>query len=482
MCHWIAINQPNDFFQLNHYVSGNYSPNIVASQLQQAMTNAVKGVFIELDYIDKDYRSTFYNFYAKKGKYHADKCIRLHFFDENIEFDAEKFDFNVSGTVLQAAYLGFCVLRPTTNATFGRTVLSPKARQGAQGWMVTSRHRVHVVGYTLEIRGFPWMNQHADVSACAHAVCWAILRHYSERYSKYAEYLTHDITLLAKDTDPGGLAPARGLFSAEAERVFYRSGTYPIQVEKCGEGLADESFYRQLGCYLDSGFPLFVAMDEISHAIAVIGFSLKKNFPVQAETKYAWDNVSALIGIDDNFLPYTLIRNEESPPYPDGQNYTAANIQEFIVPLPEKIYYPASSVDDVATKLPDACPVTFPAENDRIIRYFVTTSAAYKRFVRDHIDEFDPVLAKAIFALPMAQFIWVIEYATLDQWKNSALSTCAILDATASAADNDMFWMFFDGKDAFLFERSALEVSPVALPLKAMGRPYTRMQSNLNMF
>lgn len=482
MSDWIVIAKPRDFNQLKKFLSVNYNPAIVASVLQAGIASAVKGIFIEYNYIDKDYRSTFYNFYAKKGKYYSDKCIRLHFFNGNIGFDLRKFDFNVDRETLQDGYLGFSVLRPTGNATFGRTVISPKARRNAKGWMVTSVHKVHVVGHTLEIRGFPWMNQHADISACAHAVCWAILRHYSERYSKYAEFLTHDITVLAKESDPGGLAPASGLFSGEAEKVFYRSGTYPALVEKYGEGLADESFYRQLGCYLDSGFPIFACMDEILHAIAVIGFNLKDEFPYNTQTQYAWENVSSLIGVDDNFLPYAVIENTDSPSHPDGQNYTVANINEFIVPLPEKIYYPASAVDIVAINLPDSCPVNFPPQNDCVIRYFVTTSAAYKRFVREHVAEFDPVLAKGIFTLPMAQFIWIIEYATVAQWEISEISTRVVLDATASAADNDMFWMFFDDNKAFLFDRSVLNVPPVSLTLKPTGYPYTRMQSNLHVF
>src|SRR5215831_15629880 len=96
------------------------------------------------------------------------------------------------------------------------------------------------------IRGFPSMDQHVDISVCAHAACWSILRHYSERYNSYQEFLTHDITLMAHQYDPGGLVPSKGLQVSHAERVFQEAGTFPIHVTKDPHAV-DPSFYRQLG-------------------------------------------------------------------------------------------------------------------------------------------------------------------------------------------------------------------------------------------
>src|SRR6185369_6311791 len=102
-------------------------------------------------------------------------------------------------------YFGFVVLRPTRIATIGRSVLSPRIRTGSSRFQITHRHKVHLLGYKLSVTGFPSMDQHTDIAVCAHVACWSILRHYSERYSLYREYLTHDITQMAEETDPGGL-------------------------------------------------------------------------------------------------------------------------------------------------------------------------------------------------------------------------------------------------------------------------------------
>jgi hypothetical protein len=114
----------------------------------------------------------------------------------------------------------------------GRSVLSPDVRTGARGSVISTDHKVHLLGYTLLVAGFPWMNQHVDISVCAHVACWSILRHYSERWHRHREYLTHDITMMAQQFDPGGLIPSKGLQVSHAERVFQVAGTYPVHVAR----------------------------------------------------------------------------------------------------------------------------------------------------------------------------------------------------------------------------------------------------------
>src|SRR5205823_3396782 len=79
-------------------------------------------------YIDKDYRSTFYNFYVKKGQQYRGDCVRLHFFDQTVSFDSDKLALSCPDNRLNDHYFGYMVLRPTGIATIGRTVLSPDIR------------------------------------------------------------------------------------------------------------------------------------------------------------------------------------------------------------------------------------------------------------------------------------------------------------------------------------------------------------------
>jgi hypothetical protein len=257
---WIPLRSGADLAQLAKHISPEYAPERIAKKLADGMSNAVKGVLIERNYIDKDYRSTYYNFYAKKGQHYRPDCVRLHFFDQTVLFDEKGLKLSCSDNRLADHYFGYMVLRPTGIATIGRSVVSPDVRSGASRFIISADHKVHLLGYKLTVQGFPSMDQHVDISVCAHAACWSILRHYSERYSVYREFLTHDITMMAQQFNPGGLVPSKGLEVSHAERVFQEAGTFPVHVARGQSGKGDLSFYRQLSAYVESGFPLFAAL------------------------------------------------------------------------------------------------------------------------------------------------------------------------------------------------------------------------------
>ena len=69
-----------------------FDPRGIAASLESQVTGAAKGVLVEHGYVDKDYRSTFYNFYAKKGRHYRSDCVRLHFFNGVVWHDEERTD------------------------------------------------------------------------------------------------------------------------------------------------------------------------------------------------------------------------------------------------------------------------------------------------------------------------------------------------------------------------------------------------------
>jgi hypothetical protein len=341
---WIPLNSSVDLDALATEISAEYDPESIIKKLRAGISSAVKAMLIERNYVDKDYRSTYYNFYAKKGQFYRADCVRLHFFDATVTFDTKALKLACPDGQLQDHYFGYIVLRPTGIATIGRSVLSPDVRMGTSGYIITATHKVHLLGYKLTIQGFPSMDQHIDISVCAHVACWSILRHYSERYSVYREFLTHDITLMAQQFNPGGLVPSKGLEVSHAERVFQEAGTFPVHVPRSGK--KDPSFYRQLHAYVESGLPLFAAMHSRSHAIAVVGYEWDPTAtaPVK-KMQYAWDRVKSVVVVDDNYLPYRPVTVR------GGTSYAAEDIDAFIVALPEKIFYPADAVDRLGPTL-----------------------------------------------------------------------------------------------------------------------------------
>ncbi len=479
---WYDIVRPGDFEQLGD-LPEQFNPDYLISDLMNRMTGVVKGILVEGDYIDKDYRSTYYHFYSKQGARYERECLRLHFFSADPGYLNAAKGFRLSAQDVQAAYLGYMVLRPIRlyASTIGRTVLRPAATMNTRGQMVNSSFVVHLLGYKLTIEGFPWMNQHSDISVCAHTACWSILRHNSNRYRKYAEFLTHDVTRMAHSHDPGGLYPSNGLSLAEAELVFRNGGTFPLTIARdVQEPDETEPFFRQLHAYIESGFPVYAHMDSQTHAIALMGQRLGSAPQSGAGSAFAWDHLEAFLAVDDNHLPYIEVGKGVLL----GQvNYSTDDINAVVVPLPDKIFLPASSVQDFAERLA-ANPIvfSFPRPGDLVIRYFVTTSASLKKYLRDHIKEFDEDLVEVIMSLPMAQFVWIVEYSSRNEWACGEVAVRAVLDASASLWDTSPAWTIFDKSTAWVFNRNDPRLGTGSLKLSSTSKAYTRMTTNLHAF
>jgi hypothetical protein len=457
-----------DLSQLGNFVSAEYGPERVVEKLKNEISAAVKAILIEHNYVDKDYRSTYYSFYAKKGQHYRSHCVRLHFFDEAVTLVTATLKLHSAYDKPTDHYFGFMVLRPTGLKTIGRTVLSPDIRKGASRSIIAADHKAHLLGEKLSVRGFPSMDQHQDISVCAHVACWSILRHYSERYSIYREFLTHDITMMAEEFDPGGLVPAKGLGMSHATRVFQIAGTFPEHVVKVAQpgGAPDKAFYRQLIAYLESGFPLFAALED--HAVAVVGYEWKATSAVAPPPglRFAIDEVQNLSVVDDNCLPYLSI------PISGGTDYSADDFEEFIVPLPEKVHYSADAVEEYTPSLFTlGAVIGLPPEDETIVRYFITTASAFRHFVREHESEYHPKLLQAIMTLPFAQFIWIVEFTTKAEWDKRNVLACAVMDATAALSERSPLWLFYNRTNALVFERRVVPNDDVrALTMPPGGR------------
>ena len=457
---WYNVDSPSTLTSVLSQVPPEYVNEGVATMLSEGLSDKVRGLLVETEYVDKDFRSVFYNFYSKKGEEVKRNCLRLHLFRDGISFDVtgaslkvapeENADEDALDDALSQYYLGFIVLRPTGKWNIGRSVIHPEAIRGARGALVTSVHKVHVLGHRLRALGFPWMMQHSDISVCAHVACWSIMRHYSERYQKYAELLLHDITKLAQPFDPGGLVPSEGLHVAHAERIFYAAGTFPVVVvrpfDSDGDGAEADAraFESQMLAYLESGFPLYAAMPEVTHAVAIVGVKWKEGTSdrvTRTSVEDAYQRVDALIASDDNHLPYVHVGLAE-PLAP--ADYCVKHIEAFIVPLPDKIFYPALGVYEMIEKAPESLDLNFPPCTDRITRYYITTAAALHREFLLNSMSYDPRLVAAMTGVPMAQFVWVIEYATSEQWQRREVAVRVVLDATATEQDNEPLWLAFD--------------------------------------
>ena len=334
------------------------------------------------------------------------------------------------------------------------------------------------------------MSQPADIAVCAHVSCWAILRHYSEEYSQHQELLVHDVTRLAKPFDPGGLTPSLGLTVYEAERIFQAAGCYPFMVVKKWEKDTngddqDISFYAQLLSYLESGFPLFVALENEAHAIVIAGYSWQDpSDGVSGDGSHVWSQVGGLLAVDDNLLPYSTVSiGKEQTPDVAMPAYTVNDFTAFIVALPEKIFYPAHAVELFsrgALYRSYKKKLGLPDEDILLRRYFITTISALRGYVRANRSQMGEELVNLFMHMRTSQFVWVIEYASEKQWAEKHIAARAVVDASASPADEHPMWLCHNHELAIVFDRSSGAPGGKEIALdRPECTPLGRMEDNL---
>jgi hypothetical protein len=442
------------------------SPSKVAEELEVHLSDQVKCMLVEYPYVDKDYRSTYYNFYSKKSLRYSSFCARLHFFREKIELSPTLQVKPTVSATLQNAYLGFMVIRPTFLRTIGRTIMSPSAFKDFRGHIIQGKYGTHVLGERLEAEGFPFMKQHGDVAVCAHVACWSILRHFSERFPGYRELLTYDITRLGSPESPGGLVPSKGLTYVNAATILAQAGAYP-DVHAKAAYKDPNMFYRLLYSYVESGLPIFAAMNGLRHAITVVGHGPIPPgvSPKAGPHSFAWDYIQSLVVADDNFLPYRTVTFD-----PKDFQYTIDKIDYFVVPLPEKVYFTSAAVMAHTTNLltaANAYTLDFSYLKQPIIRHFLTTSSAYKRFLSKNESQLPRELVQVSLELPLPQFIWVSEVSTVQDWATGYCHLRFVFDATAYRDEPRPFFLIHDRNNVVSYDRGytrRLSVVPFSVP------------------
>ena len=170
---------------------------------------------------------------------------------------------------------------------------------------------------------------------------------------------------------------------------------------------------------------------------------------------FAWDEVKSLVVIDDNYLPYYSV-----PVTSDAQaKYSAQDIDAFIVPLPEKIFYPADAIDKLAPNLYNQQLIELPPKEETIIRYFITTGSKFRSFIREQ-SGLDQKLVETVMKLPFAQYLWIVEFATKTEWQTNKISARAVIDATASIHEAVPLWLFHNKSNALVFSRQKIGYAP----------------------
>ncbi|MFH2059249.1 MAG: papain-like cysteine protease family protein [Pseudomonadota bacterium] len=424
--------------------------------IRDYLKGSVKTIVLEKDYVDADYRDTFYNFFSRKFAQYPSKTIRVNLFTCKISpqmlFKLDRF---------QDAYIGFIVLRPNRITSIGRTILDPEKLSFIAGHICVSKYPVHILGAELTAIGFPYMSQDTDVTICAHAACWMIFRYFSQRYTRYSEKWPYEVTQLTKDVSTGRLVPSKGLTAYQVTEMFSNFGFSP---EIYTRSQYPDLFDKLLYIYVESGLPVVAALSGYSHAITIIGHTSDFEIPTPMTPNSSDTYLTGLIANDDNFMPYHGIRKDNAIPAGYWSRFKISDIDTFIVPLYEKIHLSAEHVVTLSNAILTNNKLGIDSQSslikygETITRIFLTSSKSFKKTRKNNALPFG--ISDVYCEMAMPKFVWVCEISTPDLYKKGQIVGELLFDATANHHDRFAFLSIHYPDFLLLNDRDSLTDDP----------------------
>lgn len=458
---------------------------------------------VEEQYVDRDYLAAYAHFYSRAFRDYPRYCKRIHFFsypdpltpsdlmpridpDEDLKFNK----------LLQAHYIGFCVLRPTYPLTIGRTVLSPPYPNDGTAFVLATRsHSVNLLGYQLYATGSPFIEQDARSAVCASAAMWMA-------HSSVGQRL--DLPMIPM-SDLTGLAGSwrhelDGLTIGEISRALSSIGYRSVTFEAISFPRVKDAIYT----YIESGLPVILsvlgtlrgARWDASHAIVVLGHKYVGNpfvearsyqSPLYGEMEFydASDWTPAFIVHDDQRGPYLELdilpfaslnrstKNKVRPALPNGVTNTdivpvarwaneVAVIDNLVVGLPPQTFLLGDEAQEKARRILQRLHVAYGRPFSRVaLRTYLIESNEFKKAVLRRAVKV-PELAKLYRAKNMSRFVWVTEvtkvlYRGGTKPHINPLESEILLDYTSSSLTDDFVAGFAVGR---YFEMGVEELDP----------------------
>lgn len=404
----------NDFF-LKHVDDKFVSPEI-ESEIAKLIDELREDLFcvIEYPYVDKVYRDSYYNYYSSKHYTYQRDCIRVSLF--NGELTHEDFLDPERHSELNNKFLGFFILRPTINALFGRSMISPKAFEDNTYRISSCKTSCLVYGVKLEVDGFPHSSQDGETIKCAETTIWALMEYFGNKYPEYKPALPAKINQALERFSYQRQLPSNGLtmdqISFALKEFGFGTRVYAFEAYR-------KSLYEIIDSYVESGIPVIVGLQSgnIGHVVIAIG----KHYSNKYDWKEIKKNQKSLKGSigrieassisaqyviqDDNLIPYRLIKLENPGEHYDDEDCSNYQIDSIVVPLYPKIYLEAVVAKELVIQVLGDENIGYDFGSEYVFRFYLTSSRSFKNHVAK-IADMDNDLKNNILITKMPKFIW----------------------------------------------------------------------------
>jgi hypothetical protein len=452
----------------------------------------------ETSYVDGFYRDSYYHYFSSKLNSYSRDCVRISLFDG--EVSEEDFADPEKIKMLQDRYRGFYVLRPTFPQIIGRSVISPMALNNSEMRICASDFNTTVNGLHFSVCGFPHSSQDTETITCAETTLWAIMEYFGNKYSYYKPVQPSTIIKHLNNISYERQVPSRGL---AVHQISYALKEFGFGTKMYGKTEYGDEFERLLSCYVESGIPLVIAIQNktrsIGHALLVVGrennytsrldklesynvndllleeIATRKNIVV-----YDYDSIpKQFIFIDDNRPVYQKATLAKPAEHYASDEWKDCTITHFIAPLYPKIYLEAFQAKNYVIRFLISGPQPICENSEIVLRVFLASSRSYKHELARNAGV-SGELKNLLIETQMPKFIWVAEISTKVLLKTGRANGLMIVDATEANIYhkvNPLIMAAFDG-NLLVLEKSSGKLEMKILHLE----PFLNYEYNLKPF
>ena len=369
---------------------GAYEPRLMNEFLASLNAGEIEKFQVERPYVDKEVKSSSGLLEMKNPV--KPFCMRVHIWGKD------------------KGYKGFFMATPYK--TIGRTYIDIGITK-IRGHIATAPYKVNLLGDSLEVRAFPWMEQ--AETCCAYVAIWQIIHYYSQKYPAYAQLTLGELTRRIQKKLKKN--PKRGLDPLDLEWCLEKNG-FKMQ-RYYGH---DEGMKEVLYTYMESGIPFMAKPKDKPHCVTIIGHSAidyaktRRSVDPKVMTN-TWDFVKKFISNDDNNAPYCEIGRDE--------------IELAFIPLPESCCAEPKEILLLLSIMERKHLISPPL----IRRVFMASSNSFKQFIAKHADSSESYKICTIERL-MPKFIWMADYFNAEDYPGEAVHRI-LIDSTSSKVSPD---------------------------------------------